>query len=489
MTSALPDVAVLSVGADIEPFTREIELSGLVWSDRAVPWPVTARALVIVAAPKQLGVVRDLVDAARALIIDSGARILLAVPRSDVAVYDDWISRSIRLDLSTTGTLHAAYVAVRIDDPRGIANELSRIAPQRLPLTPFNCQRSDLPEGVLRLVSRAFNDCVSVELTDLMPGATASVFRVEAQGQLGQRPLPFFAKVAPRQRVIEEFDNFVSHVRDFVPFNARPSLVLERCLVGEANGILVGRFIEDSEPLIDSVLRGSPNAAIHGVFESLLRGWWRRGDHAKTVADRVVTSSLGHWYSPRSNTRQATLRTHCEAVGAACDPLNLAAGLEARSRSPHLRSLIHGDLHARNIQVRNGEVFLIDFGSIQDGPILADPALLEASLMLEVGVACIKKGDSAIWRDTVLQRLFVPGWDSHRHLLDLSGDRNPRIAGLCTAVRIIRMHALAAELSDGDYRAMMIAALLRVACFDTPDPAERSEVAAVLCRVAADLAS
>ena len=41
----------------------------------------------------------------------------------------------------------------------------------------------------------------------------------------------------------------------------------------------------------------------------------------------------------------------------------------------------HGDLHPGNIMVRGGDAILIDFSSASDGPLTADPAALEVSLI------------------------------------------------------------------------------------------------------------
>ncbi len=67
----------------------------------------------------------------------------------------------------------------------------------------------------------------------------------------------------------------------------------------------------------------------------------------------------------------ATPQEHHEKICAAAKPRTYMMG-------PY-----HADLHTGNVMVRGGDAILIDFGSTSHGPLTADPATLEASLMLE----------------------------------------------------------------------------------------------------------
>jgi len=65
--------------------------------------------------------------------------------------------------------------------------------------------------------------------------------------------------------------------------------------------------------------------------------------------------------------------------------------------------------------------------------------------------------------------------------------RKLKIRGMCTAVRVIRMHAFQAQLSDGDYRIVLAAAYARLACFENPAAADRAKILAELYALATRL--
>lgn len=481
-----PDVCVRGFGIDLIPYERELDLSRLTYSRHVDPWPSMARALVVVAGPRQLGAVRDFLDARWRDVIDCGAHVIVGVPHGDVPLYTEWREASATLKHSETRQIEEPSLHISISDPRTIANRVLLCAPQGGPSASLSCDATGLTQSDIVLLKRAFRRCDLRQILPLHPGATARVYRVDVRDAPGML-LPFLVKIGPREKIIQEFDNFVDNVRDFVPFYCRPNLDTGRCLVGATDGVLVAHFIEDSEPVLDTIIRGGSRSVFHSVFDELLRGWW--SDTQAKISNGPVTHGLEKWFDPSDPDRKRTLQSRHRRAGSSsrCDPGTLARRLISCPASEHFRSWIHGDLHAQNVHVRDNQSFLIDFGSVIEGPILADSAMLEASIVLEVGVRAAKDRELTAWREALRKELYVHDWDGRRHVPDVPMSPKPKIRGMCTAVRVIRMHAFHAELSAGDYRTVLAAAFVRVACFAGPRDADRAKILAELYALATRL--
>ena len=71
-----------------------------------------------------------------------------------------------------------------------------------------------------------------------------------------------------------------------------------------------------------------------------------------------------------------------KTLGANIDPQELQTRLcNVAKTIPFWWVPIHGDLHSGNVMVRRSDAILIDFGSVAEGPLTADPAILEISLI------------------------------------------------------------------------------------------------------------
>jgi thiamine kinase-like enzyme len=168
-------------------------------------------------------------------------------------------------------------------------------------------------------------------------------------------------------------------------------------------------------------------------------------------------------------------------------PSDLAAKLDQIPKSSHIKSLIHGDLHANNIHVRGTQLILLDFGSVCEGPILADPAALEASIVLETGIECSRLGKLDDWMLFLSRQVYDKGWNTRQLQFETVADSNPLNRSMWSALRILRMHSRNAELNTGDYAAVLVAAFVRVCCFDDSSPAQRAEVAVRLYSIACEI--
>ena len=110
-------------------------------------------------------------------------------------------------------------------------------------------------------------------------------------------------------------------------------------------------------------------------------------------------------------------------------PQELEERLLALPRIEFLYAMSHNDLHAENVRVTGQDAILIDFASTDVGPLTADPAALDVSLVLNTTVV-----DDAEWE--VLARSLYRFDALKNPPLPLS----PEEAGskVCDAVRFLR---------------------------------------------------
>jgi hypothetical protein len=311
---------------------------------------------------------------------------------------------------------------------------------------------------------RGFFDCSEVYLDEITEGRSGTrVFLAHAklsQPLIRPRMEPFFVKVGPRRKIVREWQNYDGRVRHHVPFYLAPSLVMERCALGAREGIIVGDFVEESEALGSCTLGGRSHTSIGALFDRTLRAW-----HLRTDEDRQLPSDAFGWLCrgtvPLSRLRQA------KRMGARRMPAVLVSELRALPIESFRYGVIHGDLHAENVQVRGPDAILIDFYSCKSGLLLSDPAALEVSLAVRTPH---ERGfDPDAWMRTV-DELF-----QKTALKTPPRTHNPTepYAWLSSAVRQIRLHALAMELSSGQYARVLAFYLYFAATMDAnAEPAE-----------------
>ncbi len=324
---------------------------------------------------------------------------------------------------------------------------------------------TDIPTLQL-LLRRAFSDSDKVELESLTVGTEALAFRAEVTGATkwaAPSPLPYFVKYAPVYRIDKELKNYRRYVGSYIPFNHRPNLVYERCLMGEANGLLVGDFVENSEPLGQAVSRGTVHSTIHSLFQSALRGWRRQAFHdpeQQFAVERVASI----YDSLQRDCRLELFRSQIAkpidnlsaALGATMTCQDLVAQVRQFPRVRHLRGLIHRDLHANNVHAHASDAILLDFYAASFGPLLYDAALLEVSFAFELDYG---EGDDDQWTHAIAE-LY-----SDRAIKHPLSPRTYRgaYAGLMDAMQEIRLYAQGLQLEEGSYAQALVIALLRVA--------------------------
>lgn len=315
-------------------------------------------------------------------------------------------------------------------------------------------------ERDLPLVRRAFERFTSVHLTPLDDGYSgARVFKAQAESS-GGKPIPYFLKIGPRKEILEEYNGYLIRVEPFVPFHLAPALQKESCCLGGVNGLISGHYVTESESLLDCAEAGRAISPIACLFSRTLNAW-HRPTQIKPLAEFVglkipnIIDPVNFAYSQKLGETHdvSDLRVLFDSVGG---PMEVRYGW------------IHGDLHARNVRVRGSDAVIIDMGKHSSGPLLWDPACLEASLLTEGFTSDDRDQESwyAAIRGCFSKQLF-DFW-SHEHLTDSS-------TWFHVAINQIRLYVRAMEIGPGEYAAALAAALLWKASKGVTLPVNASE--------------
>jgi hypothetical protein len=261
------------------------------------------------------------------------------------------------------------------------------------------------PEGHeerVMLLRRAFWNCSELQLISIDGGLSgAPVFKAYAsleaglvqQGVTGAYPHLYFAKIGPRKKIIDEYDQYCGHIFEYVPFYLGPRLRRDRCNLGSTQGILVGDFVEGAESLISCARGGRCGHAIANLFDKTLGGWRKqqRVDKEFSLAAyldkkwRVEGQSQFIALPPERIPLVERLRADI-----AIEPLK--AIFDQLGQTEPLVAPAHGDMHATNVLVRHGDAILIDFEKLEEHyPLTYDPASLEGGLLVEGFIEDFKK--------------------------------------------------------------------------------------------------
>jgi hypothetical protein len=353
-----------------------------------------------------------------------------------------------------------------IERPAGPAPGATNVQPSRA---------RTISDTVRLLARRAFFDCSEVQLTPLLGGKSkARVFLAHAVFQ-GRWSLPYLVKTGPRDQITGEYINYTEHVHASLPFHLGPKVDPDRCGLSAHQGVLVGDFVDESEQLLDCARDGRAGPAISCLFERTLRGWAR-----DSAPHDAVLGHLVRQFSPR---RISPERLYlARALGAtARTPSELRDTLRAGGQTPVLFGTTHGDLHASNVRVRGNDAILIDFLQCGNGPLVRDPAALEASLLV-AALRPIKARKRAVRRAEETAQLGAcrasldPLYAADAiAFLPPHGNPKDEWSWFHACVRQIRMHAFHMERAPGQYALALAAELLFKATKDgsAPEP-ERS---------------
>ena len=303
------------------------------------------------------------------------------------------------------------------------------------------------------LLQRAFFDCNRIRLEGL-PGGKASdgVFLVHAwcDATTGPRPLPFFVKFGHPDHIERERQVYQSHVELYIPFNLRPNLDRRRCVRGSKYSALVGNFVEDAIPLRTILRQKVGSGVLFSLFETSLKGF-RLQSFARNPVK--LNSGLGAWVKERARCAEirkakegAKILALAKKEGLKTEPEAIEAQLSDKA---HSLSYWWGPIHG---------AILIDFGSVSDGPLIADPATLEVSLVFGTD-AKDDPNQFDQWKDFV---------DSAYECIPVVRPPNPQIEPsefdwLRQSLRELRHVLFGCDCNDAESMAVLAAYLLRMA--------------------------
>jgi hypothetical protein len=325
------------------------------------------------------------------------------------------------------------------------------------------------------LLKRAFWNCSEVELTLLEGGMSgAPVFKAYASLKAGlvqpgttgaAYPHLYFVKLGPRKKIVDEYDKYCGRISEYVPFHLGPRLRRDRCNLASTQGILVGDFVEGAESLISCARGGRCGHAVSNLFDKTLGGWrkQKRLDTQRSLRDYLEK----RWYVESSDDLIALPPERAEIVrelGSDTEVLPLKKIFEDCANTWPLIAPAHGDMHATNVLVRQGDAILIDFEKMeQDYPLTYDPASLEGGLLAEGFLDDLKQ--KRLTPKELVQRI-----EPLYELMALRVDgttlcrRGDPTEWYFDVVNQIRTLSWAAENNSGQYALTLALCLIRKGC-------------------------
>jgi hypothetical protein len=337
----------------------------------------SARAIIIAEPSGRMGFVRQWVTELKPLAEDYGLRFVLIADSNRQFQVLSGFWKDAKLD---------DYARIYLDS--GIetaAEDIARFDPgppvgEPKIVTP----RLRLSKPMRLLLRRAFSDCEKLYLEPLGGGKAAiGVFCVHAwlkRSEVGPRPLPFFIKFDRAGRIQTERFNYEQYADFFIPFYLRPNIDSNRSVTVRDVSALVGNFVDEARPLRNFLRSNESPGIIFSLFENSLKGFRSQPKDSYTVQEK----SLGPFAKDRTRVGEVskTVARMARKLGLKLSLAELEVRLVSLAEN-EIRpfTAIHGDLHPGNVMVRGRDAILIDFGSIENGPLTADPSTLEVSLV------------------------------------------------------------------------------------------------------------
>lgn len=466
--------SVLQLGSaevDVKPFAERLLKLVPCTVDQVAGQANSACGILIAEKGARVGFIRSCFEALRDIADDTGLAFAVFVSSpAEVKVVERLVAElalkspvEIRLPADTG---HAAGFLERWKPGPPMGNPT--ILPSGLVLKP----RTEV------LLRRSFHDCDRIYLEPLGGGKDAAgVFCVHAwlrKSIVGPRPLPFFIKFSEPDKIQSERHNYGYYADFYIPFYLRPNLVAARCAQIKGLASLVGNFVEDAVPLRVTLRAGQSPGIIFSLFEISLRGFRSQPAHGPTLTWDSPLQDFVRDRAWASNVQDETIQL-ARSLGLNSAPTDLqtslcnAIGSASRKCSPY-----HGDLHAGNVMVRGKDAILIDFSAVKNGPLTADPATLEVSLVFGTDEDD-NPAEFEEWRKAVGE--FYDGVPIHEPP-SLGIGPGP-FAWLYRAVREIRHVLLGSDCKQEEAAEVLAAYLLRFARLsaDKFDDKDLSELA------------
>ncbi len=417
----------------------------------------TAKAIVVVDVPRKFLLIKECYTSVFLKAADHGlAQIVMVHSSEDLRQVDalrkiEYPNSTSRIFLVGETWKAAEFIARHSIGPpaRNVAIDAPGIS---------------LPDEIDLLLRRAFYDCDQIFLK-CFPGGKASigVYRVHArmlQSDAGPHPFPFFFKVAELKSIEEEKEKYRKYAEHYIPFHLRPNLSYDRCVRTSNRAALVGNFVDDAIPLREALRSGQGIGALFSLFETSLKGFRLQpfGPLQKPrddVLPGIIQERVKVEKIPADVVECARIR------GLNSSPVELEAKLRQLADGLPCRiGPCHGDLHSGNIMVRGGDAILFDFSSASDGPLTADPAALEVSLMF--GTDGDDEGNSFDTWQSFTDKIYHPTNLTLRPPALHEGRPGP-YSWLRRSIRELRHILLGCEAGELEAKLVLAAYLMRYA--------------------------
>ena len=316
----------------------------------------------------------------------------------------------------------------------------------------------DMPFEQRVMVQRAFWNCSKVRLVANSDGRSGvGTFHAYAHPHAdvvgSHRPYEYFVKIGSRVQISREYLAYRESALEHIPYHLGPRLRLDRCALGPHQGIIVSDYVSGAEKLRDCARDGRAVPVIASLFNTTLRNW----RDASTKVDR----SLQDYLSDRMPCEIPTHRKlRVRELGGTKTPAELSKLWLARASRPVQVGFVHGDLHALNVMVRNGDAIVIDFEKVKgSAPLLLDLASLEGGLFVDGFVGDLRDGQSLMRSIEQLYQVetLLDGRFEQCHPSDGS-------AWFFDCVSQIRLQARQIELDRGQYALTLATELTKKAC-------------------------
>lgn len=406
----------------------------------------------------------------RATVVDRGGSILVVTFNN--ADYTDAVLQTA--NLAEVAVVNGTTASI-------VAHECARLAPGRPPgdVLIDRARKTKLRPQDDLLLRRAFGDFKLIQVQALTGGLSgACILRVRATTIDGRKTMPFLVKAGPHRAITEEIDTTKQFVLDHVPFTNQPGLVEDRCVAGLDRRLLVSRFVEKANRFDDYLVqKRSVEKVIRSIFDGPLRNW-----RENAVTEKV---SIGMVYSQRIRGAEGK---HNAVLLAAHDfarssdagiasPMSLVEALERIPDRVVRLCQAHGDLHPRNIFVRDNseEIILIDFAHANElqNPILRDAATLDVALAFDGW----EREATRIAPDEI-EMLYTP---------PIFGPKAEGLSHRAAAIVHVRQQAKIDAHSEAEYVEALITMLVRTARLLTAmdgDVTQRARLVATALRCA-----
>ena len=320
-----------------------------------------------------------------------------------------------------------------------------------------------MTKGQCLLLRRAFHDCRQVRLIPKGNGFsgvdTYEAHTLLRDGEVGgDWPFRFFVKMGDRVKILREYTGYQTKSMDNVPFHLGPRVRLDKCCLGASEGILVSDYVSGAETLRDCAREGRGTTAIGNVFNQTILAWRR--------AAKAEPRPLGPTLVERMDRQMPNHRQPiCERLGLTASVEQMKQAIARCQSSPVLTGFVHGDLHATNVLVRQGDAVIIDLEKVEHArPVLFDAASLEGGLLIDGFI----KDDArpvGVILDSIARLYEIDAFRGDDHFCEPHSDS----AWFFDSIRQIRMQARQLERDETgacQYPWVLASVLLQKACND-----------------------